>query len=75
MSVKLKIIEVGNSLGIILPEEMLEKLGVSEGNTLYAIETARGLEIVSPVSDFAKPMEIAERVIDEHRDVLRRLAD
>ena len=36
---KLKVTTVGNSTGIILPKELLEKLRISKGDTLYVTET------------------------------------
>jgi hypothetical protein len=42
---------------------------------LYVFETRRGFEIMSSDSELAKQMEIAECVMSENRDVLRRLAE
>jgi putative addiction module antidote len=41
MTYKLKITTIGNSIGVILPKEILQKLNVSKGDTLFAIETPR----------------------------------
>jgi putative addiction module antidote len=35
----LKVTTVGNSVGVILPKEILERLRVRRGDSLYAIET------------------------------------
>jgi len=71
----LKITTVGNSVGIILPKELLEKLRVDNGDTLYAVETPNGIELIPCNPELAAQMEIAERVMNEDRDVLRRLAE
>jgi len=42
---KLKITQIGDSLGIILPKELLDKLKVDKDGSLFASETARGFEI------------------------------
>jgi putative addiction module antidote len=42
MTSKLKITTTGNSTGVILPKEILEKLRVSKGDMLFAIETSKG---------------------------------
>ena len=42
---KLKVINIGNSLGIILPTELLEKLKVKEGDSLYVSKTPNGFEL------------------------------
>ncbi|MFV1994365.1 MAG: AbrB/MazE/SpoVT family DNA-binding domain-containing protein [Verrucomicrobiales bacterium] len=70
-----KVMKIGNSSGIILPVEILEKLRVSKGDTLTVTETPGGIELRTYDEEFAKQMEIAERVMREDRDVLKRLAE
>jgi putative addiction module antidote len=71
----LKVTVVGNSAGVILPKELLEKLRVSKGDLLYAVETKNGIELTAYNPAFATQMEAAERVMREDKDVLRRLAE
>ncbi len=71
----LKITTIGNSSGIILPKEILERLRVEKGDTLYAIETPNGIELTPFNPQFAKQMDVAERVMREDRDVLRKLGE
>ena len=71
----LKITTVGNSAGIVLPREILERLRVKKGDLLYAIETPNGIELTPYDPEFARQMEIAEEVMREDRDVLRKLAE
>lgn len=71
----LKVTTIGNSVGVILPKEVLEKLRVSKGDILYAIETPNGFELTPYNPEFAKQMELAEKVMREDRDVLRKLAE
>ena len=75
MARRLKVTTVGNSTGIVLPKDILEKLRVSKGDSLYAIETPYGFELTSYDPEVAKQMEIAEKVMREDRDVLRKLAE
>lgn len=72
---KLKVTTVGNSTGVILPKELLEKLRISKGDTLYVTETPRGVELSPYDEKFANQMEIAESIMREDRDVLRKLAE
>ena len=72
---KLKVTTVGNSTGVILPKELLEKLRISKGDSLYVTETPRGVELSPYDEEFAAQMEIAEAVMREDRDVLRKLAE
>ncbi len=75
MTSKLKITTIGNSTGIILPKEMLEKLRVSKGDTLFAIETSKGIELTPFNPEVAEQMKLAEQVMREDRDALRKLAE
>ncbi len=75
MTTTLKLTTIGNSTGIILPKDILEKLRASKGDTIFAIETPNGIELTPYDAKFARQMEIAERVMREDRDVLRRLAE
>lgn len=69
-----KVIAVGNSSGIILPKEMLARLKVEKGDTVYVSETPTGLNITPYDAEFSAQMEAAREVMRENRDVLRELA-
>ncbi len=75
MTTTLKLTAIGNSTGVILPKEILEKLRAQKGDTLMVLETKNGVELTSYDPAVAKQMEIAERVMREDRDVLRKLAE
>jgi putative addiction module antidote len=75
MTATLKITTVGNSIGVILPKEVLTRLRVEKGDTVYVTETPRGIEISAFNERFARQMEAGERVMRKHRDVLRKLAE
>ncbi len=70
----LKLTTVGNSVGVVLPKEILRKLRVEKGDTLYVVETAEGIELTAYRPDFAAQMDAAEEIMRENRDVLRKLA-
>ncbi|MBK8465570.1 MAG: AbrB/MazE/SpoVT family DNA-binding domain-containing protein [Chloracidobacterium sp.] len=74
MTAKLKITTVGNSAGIVLPREILERLRVEKGDMLFVTETPNGIELRPFDEEFAEQMKIAEEVMREDRDVLRKLA-
>lgn len=75
MTAKLKITTVGNSVGVILPKEVLARLRVEKGDTVYVTETPKGIEISAFDERFARQMEAGERVMRKHRDVLKKLAE
>ena len=75
MMTALKLTIIGNSTGVILPKEILQRLRVERGDTLYVVETPGGIELTPYNPEFAAQMEVAERVMREDRDVLRKLAE
>ena len=71
----LKLISVGNSTGVILPRELLERMRVKKGDRVHVLETPRGIELTAYDPDLAAQLEVAEEVMREDRDVLRKLAE
>jgi putative addiction module antidote len=70
----LKLTQIGNSVGLILPKELLAKLGVSKGDTVYAIETENGIRLTTADPEFESQMEVAREIMKRRRAVLRELA-
>jgi putative addiction module antidote len=70
-----KITTVGNSAGIVLPREVLDRLHVSRGDVLHVLETPNGIELTPYNPELAAQLDAAERVMREDRDVLRKLAE
>jgi putative addiction module antidote len=74
MNTPLKIKKIGNSAGVILPKELLARLRVGEGDTLYASEAPDGVRLTASDPDFAAKIALAETIMREDRDILRTLA-
>ncbi len=70
----LKLTAIGNSVGVILPKELLVKLGVQKGDTLYAVETTDGVRLTIADPDFEQQMTVARAEMKRWRNVLRELA-
>jgi putative addiction module antidote len=70
----LKITQVGNSLGVILPKEITEKLNLAKGDELALIETANGIELTPYDPEFEAKMEAARGITKRYRNALRELA-
>jgi putative addiction module antidote len=70
----LKLTQIGNSVGVILPKELLVKLGVTKGDTIYAVDQPDGVRLTVADPDFAAQMDVARRVMKDRRAVLRELA-
>jgi len=71
----LKVTTVGNSAGVVLPRELLEYLRVDKGDTLYVLQTPKGIELSAYDPEFAEQMEAAEQVMRQDRDALKKLSE
>jgi putative addiction module antidote len=71
---ELKLTQIGNSVGVILPKDLLAKLGVGKGDTIYAIDQPDGVRLTTVDPDFAAQLDVARRVMKRRRAVLRELA-
>jgi len=69
-----KLTAIGNSTGVVLPREILDRLRVKRGDMLFVTETPNGIELAVYDPDFAAQMELAEAVMREDRDALRQLS-
>jgi len=54
---KLKIIEVGEELGIVFPDEMIEAMGLKEGSTIIAIPDTGGIRFAARLADDETPAD------------------
>lgn len=70
----LKVRKIGNSLGVVLPKEVLAKLRVSEGDELSVSETPDGVALTGGDAEFARQMEIMRDIMRRYRNTLRELA-
>ncbi len=72
---ELKVRKVGNSLGVILPREVVARLQVGEGDSLSLIEEGSSGFRLSPYDpDVARQVEVGKRVMRRYRNTLRELA-
>jgi len=70
----LKLTQIGNSVGVILPKDLLARLGVTKGDTIHAIEQPDGVRLTTAEPDFEAQMEVARQIMKKRRNVLRELA-
>ena len=74
MNKPLKLIPIGNSTGVIFPKDMLQQLGVQEGDTLFPVRTPNGIELRRVDPEFAEQMRAAREIMRKDRAILRELA-
>ncbi|QFZ81297.1 AbrB/MazE/SpoVT family DNA-binding domain-containing protein [Variovorax paradoxus] len=71
----IKVTQIGNSVGVILPKELLSSMNVGKGDTLYVTKASNGGFNITPYDEaFEQQMEAARRVMKKRRNVLRELA-
>ena len=71
----LQVRKIGNSIGLILPKELLARLKLQEGDTLHVVEqTERGLKLSPYDPKHAKAMAIARRSFRKYADTYKALA-
>lgn len=70
----LKLTQVGNSVGVILPKEVLARLKVEKGDSIYITESPDGYRITPHDPNFEEQMKHAREIMKKRRAVLRELA-
>ena len=71
---KLKLIRIGNSTGVILPKEVLDRLDVRAGDQLACTQTPDGVTLSARDDEFDAQMASARKVMKKYRNALRELA-
>lgn len=75
MTRKLKLTAIGNSTGVVLPKEVLDRLHVGRGDELAVVETPDGIVLTPYDPELAAQLDAAEQVMREDRDLLRKLSE
>ncbi|MBL8537095.1 MAG: AbrB/MazE/SpoVT family DNA-binding domain-containing protein [Hyphomonadaceae bacterium] len=70
----LKVRRIGNSLGVVLPKEILAKLGVGEGDEVSVSDTPDGVALRGFDDRIQEQIEAARRAMKRYRNALRELA-
>ncbi len=71
---KLKLTAIGNSAGVVLPKEVLARLKVEKGDSVYLTESPDGYRLTPYDPDFERQMDTARKIMKRRRAVLRELA-
>jgi putative addiction module antidote len=75
MVIELKVRKIGNSVGVVLPKEVLTLLNVEEGDSVCLTDATDGsLRLAAANSEFARQMEAVQDVVSRYRNTLRALA-
>lgn len=74
MATTLKLTKVGTSTGAIIPKEMLARLKVGKGDTLYAIETQEGYLLTPYDPAIEDQLAAGREFMKEYRETFKALA-
>lgn len=74
MNISIKITQIGNSLGVILPKEALAALNVEKGDTLTLTSSPDGFRLTPSDPVFETQMQSARKIMKKRRNALRELA-
>jgi putative addiction module antidote len=72
---ELKVRKFGNSLGVVLPREAINRLRTGDGERLFLIEGPDGTYQLTPYDPaFEQEMNNADQIISRYRNTLHALA-
>ena len=71
---QLKVTQIGNSLGVILPKEMVARLKVEQGDTLFATDAPGGVTLSAYDERVERQLKLGRAFMKEYRDTLKALA-
>ena len=74
MLTRLKVVQVGNSLGATFTKELTARLKVEKGDTLFVTEAPGGYRLTPYDPEFEAQMEQARTIMKKRRNALRELA-
>jgi putative addiction module antidote len=72
---ELKLRKIGNSVGVVFPQEVLTMLKAQEGDSLQVTEAADGsIRLTTVKPEVSKQMKIAQDIMERYRSALGDLA-
>lgn len=72
--VALKLTQIGNSVGFVLPKEAQAKMNVAKGDTVYLTDSPDGFRLTPYAPGFEEQMTAARTIMKKRRNALRELA-
>ena len=70
----LKLTQIGISVGVILPKEILARLKLEKGDTVFLTDSPEGLRITPYDPSIAEQIEAGRDFMREFRDTFHELA-
>jgi putative addiction module antidote len=70
----LKLTQIGNSVGVILPKEVLARLKLVKGDTVYLTEAVNGVNLTPYDPELEAQLDAGRAFMREYRDAFHQLA-
>jgi putative addiction module antidote len=70
----LKLTQIGNSVGIILPKEALSRMKLEKGQSVFLTESPEGYVLTPYDPTLAQQIEAGREFMQEFRDTFHQLA-
>jgi putative addiction module antidote len=70
----LKLTQIGNSVGVILPKEVLARLKLEKGGTVFVTETPDGFALTPYDPKLEEQLKAGREFMQEYRDTFHQLA-
>jgi putative addiction module antidote len=70
----LKLTQIGNSLGVILPKEMLSRLKLEKGDSVFWTDAPNGVTLTPYDPEVEKQLALGREFMHEFRDTFHQLA-
>jgi len=70
----LKLTQIGNSVGVVLPQKLIARLKLEKGDSLFVSETPDGFTVSAYDPELEAQMDAARKIMKKRRGVLRELA-
>ncbi|MDB5555257.1 MAG: putative SpoVT/AbrB family transcriptional regulatory protein [Rhizobium sp.] len=67
--------KIGNSTGVIIPKETLDRFGLKEGDELNLEARDGGIFLKPTDEEFARQIELGRKFMDRYKVALQKLAE
>jgi putative addiction module antidote len=67
--------KIGNSTGVIIPKETLDRFGLKEGDELNLEARDGGIFLKATDDEFARQIELGRKFMDRYKVALQKLAE
>ncbi len=75
MATKMKLRKVGTSLGFSVPKDVIQDLGLTEGDEFYVVRTPDGVLLTAFDPEFEDAMEAGKDFMRRYPNAMKKLAE